>query len=241
MYIYIYLLFIIVVIGIIIVYTYEDNKLDETYADNKLDKTYADNMLDKTFYTIDETYPILNNINFDLLLNDLNNVKNMNWKEWPEFDLLKNKENTQNSKWTVFPIKSFGKWSNKYIKLCPYIYNIFKNNDDIINIGFSRLTPNTVLNKHQGWANLSNYILRCHLALTVPGAAYIYCENDKQQHIPGKWIIFDDSKIHYADNLGNDDRIVLIVDIIRPNNVKKGISNIKDSDELITFIKEFQE
>jgi hypothetical protein len=45
----------------------------------------------------------------------------MNWKEWPEFNLWKNKENTQNSKWTVFPIKAFGKWSNKNIKLCPYI------------------------------------------------------------------------------------------------------------------------
>ena len=198
-----------------------------------------DDKLNKTFYTIKETYPMLNDIDYKLVLNDLKNVININWQEWPEYNLWKNKKNDK-IKWTIFPIKAFEKWSEQNIKLCPYIYNKLKNDDNIVNIGFSRLSPNTVLDQHQGWANLSNYVLRCHLALIVSGPAYIYCENDKRQQIIGKWIIFDDSKNHYADNFGNEDRIVLILDIKRPNNVKLGISEIEDSTELIGFIKEFQ-
>jgi len=196
----------------------------------------------KTFYTINETYPWLKKIssnNLNLILYDLNNVKNTKWQEWPEHYLWKNEYN-KNIKWTIFPIKAFGKWSNTNIKLCPNIYNLLKNNDDIINVGFSRLSAGTVLDKHYGWANLSNYVLRCHLGLIVPGPAYIYCENDKQLQMNGKWIIFDDSKLHYADNLANSDRIVLILDIKRPNNVKLGESIVKDSNELLGFIKEFE-
>lgn len=197
----------------------------------------------KTFYNVNETYPWLNNVsssnNLNLVLNDLNNVKNMEWQEWPEHYLWKNEKNN-NFKWTVFPIKAFGKWSIKNIKLCPYIYDLLKDNDDIINVGFSRLSAGTVLDKHHGWANLSNHVLRCHLGLVVPGIAHIYCENNKQQQEVGKWIIFDDSKLHYADNYADSDRIVLILDIKRPVNVELGKSNVVDSNELLGFIKEFE-
>jgi aspartyl/asparaginyl beta-hydroxylase (cupin superfamily) len=203
---------------------------------------YPNRKMNKTFYNVNETYPWLNDLsskkNFKLILDDLYKIKeSITWQEWPEHELWKN-NNT--NKWTLFPIKAFGKWSNKNIKSCPNIYNLLQNNSDIINIGFSRLSAGTKLDEHQGWANLSNYVLRCHLALIVPGPAYIYCENDKQQQQVGKWIVFDDSKLHYADNMGNDDRIVLILDIKRPGNVKIGESNIVDSKELLGFIKEFE-
>ena len=117
---------------------------------------------------------MLNDIDYNIVLNDLKNVININWQEWPEYNLWKNKKNDK-IKWTIFPIKAFEKWSEQNIKLCPYIYNKLKNDDNIVNIGFSRVSPKTVLDQHQGWANLSNYVLRCHLALIVSGPEYKYC------------------------------------------------------------------
>lgn len=202
-----------------------------------------DNKMDKTFYTVKETYPELSKLseqkNFALIIQDLNNIIDIaSWQEWPEYDLWHD-DIKQTNKWLVFPIKAFNKWSDKNVKLCPNIYNLLKDNDKIINIGFSRLSSGTVLNKHRGWANLSNYTLRCHLGLVIPGLAHIYCENDKQIQKEKKWIIFDDAKEHYADNLGPTDRIVLILDIERPKNVHLGKSDVMDSKELLTFTDEF--
>lgn len=209
-----------------------------------LSTIFTNKKLNKTFYTVDETYPWLNELTsvhtFKSILNDLDNVKRIGWQEWPEYNLWKNDTNSK-IQWTVFPIKAFGKWSSKNTKLCPNIYNMLKSQgDNIVNVGFSRLSHGTVLRQHQGWANLSNYVLRCHLGLIFAGPAHIYCENDKQQQSVGKWIVFDDAKNHYADNLGNADRIVLIIDVKRPKHVETGLSTIGDSDELLGFIQSFQ-
>jgi aspartyl/asparaginyl beta-hydroxylase (cupin superfamily) len=197
--------------------------------------------MDKRFYTVSETFPFLQKINtklsFNKILDDLNSIESYHWKDWPEYDLWKH--HNLNQKWTILPLKSFGKWSSTNIKLCPNIYEIFKDITQIVNIGFSRLSPGTMLKSHQGWANLSNKVLRCHLGLVVPGPAWIYCENEKQKQEVGKWVIFDDSKIHSADNQAKKDRIVLIVDIERPSNVKMGQSTINDTKELLKFIEEF--
>lgn len=53
-------------------------------------------------------------------------------------------------------------------------------------------------------------------------------------------MIFDDSKTHYAHNQSNEDRIVLIVDVARPDNIEIGTSDIGDSKELIEIINYFK-
>jgi aspartyl/asparaginyl beta-hydroxylase (cupin superfamily) len=57
-----------------------------------------------------------------------------------------------------------------------------------------------------------------------------------------KWIIFDDSLYHSASNEDvTDERIILLLDIKRPNNISKGTSDVNYSNELNDFIKEFNE
>jgi aspartyl/asparaginyl beta-hydroxylase (cupin superfamily) len=51
---------------------------------------------------------------------------------------------------------------------------------------------------------------------------------------------FDDSKTHYAENSSDSDRVVLIVDIIRPNNIQTGKSDVTDSKELLEIIDYFR-
>jgi aspartyl/asparaginyl beta-hydroxylase (cupin superfamily) len=59
-------------------------------------------------------------------------------------------------------------------------------------------------------------------------------------HKENEWLIFDDSMTHYAENQSDRDRVVLIVDIERPWNIKQGVSDSEDSRELIEFINQFK-
>jgi aspartyl/asparaginyl beta-hydroxylase (cupin superfamily) len=224
-------------LSLIIIYLYIDFPKNK-----KLNKK-----LNKKFYELDESFPFLKTIgtinNINIIKSELNCLLDDNiWNEWPEYNLWKNKTNTTNTtKWTIFPIKAINEWSKKNIKLCPKTYEILKNIPNLVNAGFSRLGPKTVLDGHYGWGSISNNILRCHLALIVPGKAHIYCEDEKRQQIENQWIVFDDSKWHYADNMADSDRIVLILDILRPKHIELGKSTQEDTTELLGFIKEFNE
>jgi beta-hydroxylase len=196
--------------------------------------------LNKSFYTVNETYPFLNSINdIKTIQQEVIDILDKSvWNNWPEYNLWNSKKS---NKWTVYPLMAFGKWSENNIKKCSKTYEMLKDIPGLVNVLFSRFSPGTVLEPHQGWANLSNYILRCHLGIIVPGISYVYCNNEKEKHEEGKWIIFDDSKEHYANNLGTSDRIILILDIKRPSNVQLGKSTVEDSDELKSFITAFNE
>lgn len=65
---------------------------------------------------------------------------------------------------------------------------------------------------------------------------YVY---EARRHREGEWIIFDDSKMHMAENTTTGDRIVLIMDIVRPDWVPLGTSTVEDTTELKNIIAEY--
>ena len=60
--------------------------------------------------------------------------------------------------------------------------------------------------------------------------------NNHQQY---EWLIFDDSKLHFAENPSDTDRLILILDIERPNDSEIAKSKIGDTKELIISINSF--
>jgi hypothetical protein len=104
-------------------------------------------------------------------------------------------------------------------------------------------------------------VLRCHLALVVPDSQRcgLWVDGVQQLHETGKIIVFDDSKIHKAFNVrkgendsdsdsgderpnttdGSADRIVLIVDLMRPSHIPLGNATGGHTAELDTFISAF--
>ena len=92
----------------------------------------------------------------------------------------------------------------------------------------------------------SNYIIRCHYGIIIPDNCYVYVRDEdtnieeKHYYKQFEWLIFDDSKFHYAENSSNKDRIVLILDIERPKNIKIGTSTVEDSSELVEIINQFK-
>lgn len=197
-----------------------------------------------TFFDL-SIFPQLSSVNYSIIKQEiLNYLQNSNdkWIDWPEYDLWK--KNNPNSSWKIIPLMSFGNWSPKNTKLFPKTTKQLKNINGLISAGFSKLGPNTKLTLHKGWANLSNNVLRCHLGLVVPeNKCKVFAmgySNDEMIQKEGKWIIFDDSLYHSASNDDNEkERIILLLDIKRPDNIPKGDSDIKDSDELNKFVEEF--
>lgn len=78
---------------------------------------------------------------------------------------------------------------------------------------FSRLKPGMHIPAHTGFLNTR---LICHLPLVVPPGCSLRVGNEVRSWEPGKLLIFDDSIEHEAWNRGEDDRVVLLFEIWRP-------------------------
>ena len=81
-------------------------------------------------------------------------------------------------------------------------------------IMFSLLRAGAHIPAHRG---VNNTRLTCHLPLIVPPGCRFRVGNEVREWTEGKMLIFDDSIEHEAWNDGEEDRVVLIFDIDRPD------------------------
>lgn len=202
-------------------------------------------LLEKNYYEIDETFPVLNNIhnNLDIFQSEVNNiVDDTLWLDWVE-------KNLYNKDWKIFPLCGFNIWVEDNCKKCPELTKFLKSIPNLKVAILSKLKAGTKLNEHRGWGNHSNHVLRCHFGFKIPKKCYISVGakdtnnniiREVKKYKKNKWIIFDDSRHHFTWNFGDDDRIVLILDIERPQNVKVGNSEVGDTKELTELINSFR-
>ena len=105
--------------------------------------------------------------------------------------------------------------------------------------------------------SLANHVLRLHIPLVVPNNININDDNDGdgngicgdglcgtwvdgcvETHAMGRPLLFDDSKIHRAFNYSDGNRIVLIVDLARPERLPLGTAKSGHTEELDAFIQQ---
>lgn len=187
------------------------------------------------------------------------------WRDWPETNLYKQKQSQQNQEWKVIPLcYSFPAddekntvWVDVNERRFPRTSSLLRSVPGLRTALFSRLGPNTSLASHQGWAQLSNHVLRCHVTLSLPTSEFsttrsnllesgppkpcgIIVGEEIQYHELGKVIVFDDSLLHSAfNNHAIEHRVVLIVDIARPSSAPRGSAEKGKTEELEAFIREF--
>jgi hypothetical protein len=154
------------------------------------------------------------------------------WASWT--DITQSKDN---SDWTVIPIYGFGKFT-KNSNDFPFLKNIILNNDYIDLVSFSRLGKKTILIPHQGWAMTANVSIRSQLGLIVPEKCGLWVEGEQKIMENCMWLSFDDSKHHTAFNQSESDRIVLIIDIKKPDFIQKGNSQVKNTESMNKYIIE---
>jgi aspartyl/asparaginyl beta-hydroxylase (cupin superfamily) len=170
------------------------------------------------------------------------------WTQWPEdlFDL----RYTTNTEWTVFPFlhtfpcydESKMTWIASTCSHCPRTAALLRQVPNIRTALFSKLGPNTSLSSHTGWADLANGVLRCHICLKIPSGEQCGLNVCREicMHKEGEVIVFDDSKLHKAFNLSDEPRYILIVDILRPEGIPKGIAKGGHTMQLDNFIEYFK-
>lgn len=181
--------------------------------------------------------------NVDVVREEMRALKD--WRPWPETNLY-----SARKEWNVFPFlhtfpatdQSKVTWVPHFCNQCPKTTAMLKKIKGIRTALLSRMGPGTVLAAHRGWADLSNHVLRLHLALEVPegNACGLWVRGEKQFHKEGEVLCFDDSKLHKAFNLSEKQRTVLIFDIIRPDILPLGTAKKGHTDQLDDFIAWFQ-
>ena len=197
--------------------------------------------LDNFYYTTQEVCPSLDSIHeiSNDILEEVSKIFSNEWNDWPEKDLYE-----KNGDWKIFPFYAFNIWVNDNCKKCPKTYDFLKRINGLKLATFSKLSPGMKLKPHRGWGNHSNHVIRCHYGLVVPKNCYVSVSDKTKEeikyHSKFKWLIFDDSKTHYAENKSKYDRIVLIIDVERPKNIKTGTSDVGDSKELLDIVNYFK-
>lgn len=202
-------------------------------------------ILSKNFYTVDEVCPELKLIYQTLpkIRTEVAMVKNEEWTDWPEKELYDGKNNFV---WNIYPFTAFGIIVKENCRRCPTLWRFLQKIPGLKVATLSRLGPGVKLNTHQGWGHHSNNVIRCHFGIEVPYGCYVSVRNNLNDaeeirlHKQNDWILFDDSRHHYAHNPTNRDRIVLIVDVERPENIKSGTSTGNDTKELQQIISYFR-
>lgn len=170
------------------------------------------------------------------------------WTPWPEYHFREGGE----SDWRVIPFlhtfpaldASKSRWIEATCRRCPKTIDVLRRLPRLRTALLSKLGPHTKLSAHTGWEDLANFVLRVHLTLKTPGAARVcgmWVEGEVRHHVEQELIVFDDSKVHKAFNLHpSEARVVLILDLLRPEGQPKGVAVGGHTPELDSFIDLFR-
>ena len=196
--------------------------------------------------------------NIDTLRNEARTIPQ--WTAWPE------KSHYAENSWNVFPLcytfpaneLSKRKFVDQTCSFVPETTRLLHTLGPALRTAlFSRLDAGSRLGAHTGWEDLANHVLRLHIPLIVPGSSIvddstrpcadnynmglcgIWVDGCVDTHEEGRIIVFDDSKAHRAFNYSDGERIVLIIDLARPQGLPMGTATGGHSDELDDFISGF--
>ena len=124
-------------------------------------------------------------------------------------------------KWQTMGLYFWNFVNKKNCSSCPETVRIMRSIPGLISCSLSVLEPGSNINPHQGDTDA---IIRCHLGLTVP-CSLPECGFQVGKEIrsweEGKALPFCDARTHTAWNNCDKRRLILIVDVIRPEFVKK--------------------
>lgn len=143
-----------------------------------------------------------------------------------ELDPYFNKSLVSNkNSWKTDGLLFWGYFIKKNYSHFKVSWKAIKNIPGLVSFSISVLEPNSSIKPHNGDTNA---IMRVHLPIVVPeglpNCSFTVNKNTKPW-VEGEPLIFNDAQMHSAQNLSNQRRIVLLIDVIRPefNNRKNEI------------------
>lgn len=125
-------------------------------------------------------------------------------------------ELAEQTEWQTYFLYAFGHKINANCARCPETVRLLQAIPNMRTAVFSVIKAGRSLPEHRGFFNA---VLRYHLALIVPEPAQscgLKVNGKIRYWQEGQSLVFDDSYPHEAWNSAEKDRIVLLVDFIRP-------------------------
>jgi len=147
---------------------------------------------------------------------ELDAVMRLQTDQLPSFgDLAQGEEMFRPVKWKVLIFRAYGHFVEENCKLCPRTTELIRGIPEITSAFFSILHPHMHIPPHRG---PFHGVLRCHLALIVPGnageaACRIRVADQIRTWEEGKLLLFDDTFLHEVWNDSDSSRVVLFMDI----------------------------
>lgn len=123
------------------------------------------------------------------------------------------------TKKSIWRTSAFLFWNlnfKKNQKFCPHTMSILKSIPHLISASVSILEPDSEIKPHRGD---TNGIMRGHFPLVVPNEKNELGFKVGEETIvweEGKLVLFNDAEYHSAWNRAATDRIVIIIDVVRP-------------------------
>jgi aspartyl/asparaginyl beta-hydroxylase (cupin superfamily) len=174
------------------------------------------------FFDIDDTAPALNRLTLNCteIRKELESILEartalLNYHELDLTQLYVSRKLDRDKAWKVFMLYAMGERWEANRALCPRTCALLDEIPDLFQAFFSILEAGKSVPGHRG--SYRGY-LRYHLALKVPKTNPPSLRVKDQWYVwkEGEAIMFDDSQHHEVVNKGDEDRIVLIVDVLRP-------------------------
>lgn len=137
--------------------------------------------------------------------------------------------------WDVLHFIRWGEYVENNLAAFPKTASLLRNIPGITSAAITRLAAHTTILPHEGDTNA---VIRCHLGLQIPaGLPLCGMEVKKEERSwhEDKWFFFCDAYEHQAWNNSDEDRIVIIVDIIHPaykNQIEEVCNNVRSALEL---------
>ncbi len=140
---------------------------------------------------------------------ELDALTDKDFGEWPRDHMFENH-------WNLFPFVAPGREFPKNQAVCPKTTALLKRIPGLTMGVFSWLRPQSEIKAHVGFTDV---VLRSHLALKVPreGQDFAFrCGTTTRKWEEGKVMVFDDMHNHEAWNHTDEERVVLMIDFLRP-------------------------
>jgi len=174
------------------------------------------------FFDIDHTFPALNLITeqcavikeeLEAILATKSSIPNYHEIDFIQFPISAKVDKHRN--WKVFMLDAMGERPAANRALCPQTCELLERIPDLFQAFFSILDPGKSIPSHTG--PYSGY-LRYHLGLKVPQKDPPSMRVKDQWYVwrEGGAILFDDTYDHEVLNTSAEERVVLVVDILRP-------------------------
>jgi aspartyl/asparaginyl beta-hydroxylase (cupin superfamily) len=123
--------------------------------------------------------------------------------------------------WTNLQFFYWGMKFSGNLEKCPTLHKIVKGIPGVVSAGFSRLEPHSDIPPHHGDTNAA---YRCHMGLeipaTLPDCGFKVGGIEKSWE-EGKCLVFNDAHEHTAWNHTDKRRIIIMIDVLRPEFMHK--------------------